>query len=361
MKKTTLNISQYIAAASLASLLVVGGCTNSAETLNSAHHSGANEEGEKKGTLREKPEVDAVKDETGAKIIRESSSLSKKGTNIRVLVNRNPITNYDIKRRVAFLKLRRIGGNRTQKATEELIEEKLKMDEADKQRSVANDALVDKAFADFAKRNRMSPKQMGQVLARAGVSAKHFKEFLRVQISWQRTVGQKMRGNTRDLSQSDALFNIRKSGEAKPETREFKLQQVIFVVPKAKRKSQLRLRSKEAKSFAQRFTSCGDTLNQAKQLRDVTVKELGRVLEPELPPNWKAEVIKTEEGKTTRTQETEKGVEFIAVCSVRNVSDDKAAQIVSQSKEFDSLNSKGSKVANEYLAELRSKATIVYR
>lgn len=337
-------------------LLFVTGCTKTTDALDSGAQAPL-----KEGVLVEKTEVDAAKDESGARIIHEKPSVSKKGTNIRVLVNRSPITNYDIKRRAAFLRLRRVGGNRTQKATDELIDEKIKMQEAAKRNSIANDSLVNKAFAGFAKRNKLSTKQMGQIMGRAGVSAKHFKEFLRVQISWQRTVSQKFRSNSREQSQADALFSIRKSGEAKPETREYKLQQVIFVVPAKKRKRLLKSRAVEARAFRQQFTSCTDTLGQVKLLRDVAIKELGRILEPELPPRWKEEVIKTAAGKTTRVKETEKGVEIIAVCSVRSISDDRAAHVVTQSKEFEGLNSKGDKVANDYLRELRSTATIVYR
>jgi len=235
------------------------------------------------------------------------------------------------------------------------------MQEAAQLGTIASDGTVDQAFAGFAERNKLSLSQMSQVLSRAGVPTKHFKDFLRVQISWQRTVARKFQNNSRGRSQSDALFNIRKSGEAKPETREFRLQQVIFVVPQAKRSQLLRARRAEAKTFAQRFINCESTLEQVKQLRDVSLRELGRVLEPELPPRWKDEIIKLEAGKTTRTMDTDKGVELIAICSVRNISDDRAAQVVSQSKEFSSLNTQGNKVATDYLQELRSKATIVYR
>ncbi len=339
-------------------LLSTSACTKSTEALSPPEGQLATT---KTGVLRESSPAAGTKDDSGAKIIRETSALSKKGTNIKVLVNNSPITNYDIKRRAAFLKLRRVGGNRTQKATEELIEERIKMQEASKTRSVAKDPVVNKAFASFAKRNRLSAKQMGQIMARSGVSSKHFKEFLRTQISWQRTVGSKFRTNTRKLSESDALFSLRSTGEAKPETREFKLQQVIFVVPQAKRKKILRARMAEAKAFRQQFISCGDTLAQIKKLRDVAIKDLGRVLEPELPPRWKDDVIGTELGKTTRVKETEKGAEFIAICGLRNVSDDRTAQLVTQSKKFESLNTEGDAVSKKYLAELRSKATIVYR
>ncbi|MCF6321261.1 MAG: peptidylprolyl isomerase [Rhizobiaceae bacterium] len=347
---------KYYSGFALIAALLLAGCTQSTDAIESAEQTP-----NAPGTLLEKTEIDQAKDESGAKIVREKSTVSKKGTNIPVLVNRIPITNYDIQRRASFLKLRRISGNRTQKATEELIEEKLKMQEAAIRGTLATDNMVDNAFASFAKRNKLSLTQMSQVLSRAGVPPRHFKEFLRVQISWQRTVGTKLRGNAGGISQSDALFNIRKSGEAKPETREFKLQQIIFVVPQDKRKKLLRARGAEARAFSQRFTSCSDTLGQIKQLRDVSIKELGRVLEPELPERWKEEVIKTQAGKTTRTIDTDKGVEIIAVCSIRNASDDRAVQAVSRSKEFSSLNTEGSKVADEYLKELRGKATIVYR
>ncbi len=337
-------------------MLSVSACTQSTEAISTA-----DQPENKLGTLKEVEAPDAKTDESGAKIVYEKPSVTRKGTNIKVLVNRLPITNYDIKRRAAFMRLRRIGGNRTKKATEELIEERIKLTEAAKLNSIANEKMVNRAFADFAKRNRLSPKQMGSVLGRSGVPVSHFKDFLKVQISWQRVVSRKMRGKSRDVSQSDALFELRKSGSEKPQVREYKLQQVIFVVPSAKRKKLLRARLAEAKSFAQRFTECKNTINEVKKLRDVAVKDLGRVMEPELPPAWKDAVIKTPVGKTTKIQDTKRGAEFIAVCSVRDTSDDRAAQIASQSKEFDSLNSKGGKVSNELLAELRRKATIVYR
>jgi len=358
--KSAMHRKIYPGFALVASLLLAG-CTQSTDAIETIGQNPNSQIVNEPGTLLENKEVEQAKDESGAKIVRQKSTVSKKGTNIPVLVNRSPITNYDIQRRVSFLKLRRVSGNRTQKARDELIEEKLKMQEAAILGTIASDTVVDRAFADFAKRNKLSLKQMGQVLGRAGVPPKHFKEFLRVQISWQRTVGTKLRNNARGQGQSDALFNLRKSGEAKPETREFKLQQIIFVVPNAKRKQLLRARGAEAKAFSQQFSSCSNTLEQIKKLRDVSMKDLGRVLEPELPERWKDEVSKTEAGKTTRTKDTENGVEIIAVCSVRDVSDDRAVQAISRSKEFSSLNSEGSEASDEYLQELRSKATVVYR
>jgi hypothetical protein len=165
-------IGLMLAGVSVGLILVLGGCTQSTDALDSTQ---TVSEPAKEGTLREDQVVDQTKDESGAKIIREKSSLSTKGTNIRVLVNGTPITNYDIKKRVAFLKLRRVGGNRTTKATDELIDEQLKIQEAAISGNLANDTTVNKAFADFSKRNKMNSKRMATVLNQAGVTAKHFK------------------------------------------------------------------------------------------------------------------------------------------------------------------------------------------
>ncbi len=294
-------------------------------------------------------------------ITKVAPTVTQKGTTIRAVVNGQPITSYDVQRRAAFLRLRRVGGDRNARALNELVEQLLKLQEAERLSLVASNSIIDRAFADFAKSNRLSPAQLSNALNQAGVTPRHFRGFLRTQISWQQVVGRRFQSETTQMSQTAALSTIRKSGEEKPETREYQLQQVIFVVPQARREQLLRQRQTEARAFRQRFSSCQETIEFAKQLTDVTVRDLNRVLEPELPQRWKEEITSTQVGETTPIKDTERGVEFIAVCSVRSVSDDRAAQLVTQSKEFESFNETGDKVASDYLKELRENATIVYR
>ena len=61
------------------------------------------------------------------------------------------------------------------------------------------------------------------------------------------------------------------------------------------------------------------------------MRDLGRVLAPQLPPEWADQIKKTKAGAATPVRETERGVEFIGICSAREVSDDKVAQMVFQS------------------------------
>jgi len=334
--------------------LAVSGCNTSTSAVDSAGSKKALEQAAQSQLASEKKKLERIDR-------NKNRSTSRKGTHIRVLVNNTPITNYDVNRRAAFLKLRRIGGNRQKKAEEEMIEQALKIQEATKRRTLASTAQVNESFAGFAKRNRASPSKMANELNRMGVGADHFKGFIRTQISWQRTVTGKFSSQTRKVSQRDAIFDLKKSGSDKPETTEYILKQIIFVVPEARRKSILNARRKEARSFRQRFTSCEGAILLAKELRDVAVIDRGRVLEPELPPIWKDAIISTEVGKTTKPKDTAKGVELMAVCKKRSISDDRTAQVVNQSKEFSDFGKKGTKVADDYLAQLRKDAVIIYR
>ena len=278
---------------------------------------------------------------------------------IKAVVNGMPITSYQIRQRAAFLKLRRVGGNATQKATDELIDEALKKQEIGRRGIAIPDEAVDEAFGRFAAENKLTREQLGQVLSRAGFSSDGFKDYIRVQMGWGQAVQAKMRSTER-LSEQDVVQRMLAQGGEKPSTTEYTLQQVIFVIPDAQRSALMAQRKREAESMRSRFRSCDSTYEFAKGLRDVTVRDLGRVAQPELPPRWKKDIQATSVGRATPAQATERGVEFIAVCNTRNISDDKAAALVFQAREMEKLGEQAEPDA-AYLKKLRDRAQIVRR
>jgi peptidyl-prolyl cis-trans isomerase SurA len=148
-------------------------------------------------------------------------------------------------------------------------------------------------------------------------------------------------------------------GGAKPSATEYMLQQVIFVVPKAERGATLAKRKREAEAMRARFNGCNTTREFAKGLIDVTVRDLPRVLAPQLPPDWAEQVKATKLGGATPVRETDRGIEFIGICSSREVSDDKAAQMVFQSESTGDKNA--DELSAKYVEELKAKAKIVTR
>ncbi len=286
-------------------------------------------------------------------------STAALASSIAIIVNGDAITTIDIDKRVKLLRLQRTGGNLKAKAKEQLVEEAIKMDEAKRLRATVSDAQVNQSFARFASSNKMSVKQMSNMLNQAGVGASHFKEFIRVQMSWPRVVNARFNSGGR-MSTEDLVSKMLERGGEKPTTTEYILQQVVFVVPASKRKAILGTRKREAEAMRGRFVSCNNTREFAKGLKDVSVRELGRIMQPALPGEWKKHIENTAEGKTTPIRVTNRGVEFLAVCSSKQVSDDLAAEMVFRSEAAsaaggDSANSK------KYLKELTGRARVSYK
>lgn len=277
---------------------------------------------------------------------------------IKLVVNRVPITTYDIQRRAAFLRLQNRQGNVNALAEQEMIDQALRLAEAARLKiSVSEDQLAD-AYKRFADSNKMTVQQLDGIMAQSGVTKSHFKEFIRSQMSWSQALNARARAEAGGMSEQDVVKRMMQQGGDKPTAVEYMLQQVIVVVP-AKERGSMAGRRREAEALRARFSGCESTREFVKGLIDVTVRDLGRKFGPELPPDWAEHIKNTRVGGATPVRETERGFEFIGICSSREVSDDRVAQMVFRSEsaegtETDALNKK-------YLAELKEKAKIVRR
>lgn len=273
---------------------------------------------------------------------------------IKYVVNNIPVTSGDIAHRAAFLRLQHKKGD----AANEMIEQTLRMAEAKRLGIKIGDAQVDAAYQRFATTNKMQISQLDGVMEKSGVTKEHFKEFIRAQMAWNQALSARYRGG--ETSEQDAVKRMLSNGGTKPTAMEYMLQQIIFVVPPAERNATtLAKRKREADAMRVRFNGCNTTREFAKGLVDVTVRDLGRVLAPQLPTDWADQVKATKVGGATPVRETERGIEFIGICSSREVSDDKVAQMVFQSE--DTTDKTADDLSKKYVDELKAKAKIVKR
>ena len=142
-------------------------------------------------------------------------------------------------------------------------------------------------------------------------------------------------------------------------TKEFTLQQIVFVVPSGSAAATYDQRRREAEAFRQRFQGCDKTLAQAKDLTGVVVKDLGRRDSTELGGGADSEAIRNASaGSTLRPTQSPQGIEIVAVCDVKEIQSAAAARVQIQNQLFQK-QSEG--IAATYLKELRARATIVYR
>jgi peptidyl-prolyl cis-trans isomerase SurA len=279
-------------------------------------------------------------------------------SSIIAVVNNTPITSGDVERRAAFLRLQRAKGNVRAMAREQMIDEALKRAEILRVKASVSSAEVDAAYARFASSNKMSTQQLGEILSRAGVGSDHFKQYIAIQMSWPRVVNARY-GAGKDSK--TLVQRMQENGGKKPVTTEYFLKQVIFVVPEKRRNAILGKRKAEAEASRSKFPGCDQAKVFAATMRDVSIRDLGRVLAPEMPDEWKPLIEKTN-GQTTGTRVTERGVEYLAICKKREVNDDVAAEMVFRAEDL--AKAKGDESdenSKKYIAELRKRATITER
>lgn len=292
--------------------------------------------------------------------VEPAFTSAQAASEISAVVNRSPITSNDVARRAAFLRLQRQKSD-TKTAREQLVEEALKRQEIAKMKMSVSVSDVEGAYARFAASNKLSTDQLTKLLGQAGVGADHFKAYIAVQMSWPRLVNARYGANRGRMSSEELVTRMMENNKQKPVTTEYFLQQIIFVVPDSKRNAILGKRKAEAESARSKFPGCEQSKQFAATMMDVSVRTLGRILAPELPTDWKPLVEKAS-GTTTATLVTPRGVEFLAICNQRQVSDDFAAEMVFRAEDLGKQDQDGANPnEKKYLDELRSKAQIDYR
>lgn len=275
---------------------------------------------------------------------------------ISATVNKTAITTGDVAKRVAFLRLQRTKGNLNKIAQQQLVDEFLKRQEVLRVQMSVSTQEVDAAYARFAASNKMAPEQLSKLLQQAGVGADHFKAYIAISMSWPRVVNARYGASGR-MSNQEVVSRMLQNKQ-KPVTTEYFLQQVIFVVP-ASKKGIVGKRKAEAEASRAKFPGCDQAKVFAATMHDVSIRSLGRVLAPELPEDWKP-LIEKAKGNTTGTRVTERGVEYLAICKTRQVSDDYAAEVVFRAEDLGKQKDGENPNEEKYVEELRKKAQIVY-
>jgi peptidyl-prolyl cis-trans isomerase SurA len=292
-------------------------------------------------------------------VVNPVVAAAQSTSGVAAVVNRTPITTADVGRRAAFLRLQGQKASTTV-ARDQLVEEALKRQEIARVKMSVSTDDVDRSFARFSASNKMTPAQMTQLLDQAGVTAEHFKAYIAVQMSWPRLLNVRYGGGGARMSSQELVTRMMERKE-KPVTTEYFLKQIIFVVPAAKRNAILNKRKAEAEASRSKFPGCDQAKDFAATMMDVSVRDLGRVLAPNMPEDWKP-LLENAKNGTTATKVTERGIEFLAICDQRQVSDDLAAEAVFRAEDLGKSGDSGEDAnSKKYLAELRAKAQIDLR
>ncbi|MGI9423170.1 MAG: SurA N-terminal domain-containing protein, partial [Hyphomicrobiaceae bacterium] len=242
------------------------------------------------------------------------------------------------------------------KAKKQLIEERLKMQEAKRLKTLASWKDVDGAIANIAKRNKVDVKTFLGRLGTGGARSTTFKNKIRADMSWSGVVRRRY-GHTIAVSLADIDRHANTaSGESGTK---LKLHQIVVPLPKKIDQSAVAARLRDAETLQASFRGCATTQKVAKRISGAVFKDLGAVKPDTIPEPTRSLLLQAKDGEISPPTITSKGVVLYAVCSrtsggsVKDTARTKARQALRQ-REFEIMG-------RRHLADLQRDAHIEYR
>jgi len=283
-----------------------------------------------------------------------ASGGSASAQQILVMVNGTPVTSYDVAQRIKLHQLIEGKAPGSTDTLNELIDERIKVQQAARMGIEVDDKDLEKIFNGVAERTGRTPEQLTAGFAQQGLDIRTFKNKLRADNVWQQYV--RARAPTTNVREQDIYAALNQRGTTQMIATEYQLYPIIFVVPRNSNSHGARLA--EANAFRARFNGCDEGLAAAKALREVVVRTPVLRLSSDMSAPLRKVLDNTPVGKLTPAEVTQSGVEIFAVCSKaeikgessskREIRDELAsAQFTAESKKL--------------MAELRKSALIVYR
>jgi peptidyl-prolyl cis-trans isomerase SurA len=242
------------------------------------------------------------------------------------------------------------------KAEQELIEEKIKLQEARKQNALTDDAEVDKIISGIAERNKMNLEQFGKHMQGMGVDINTMKARFRAEMSWREVVRKRF-GHLVAITERDVDDFVATTAVADDNT-ELQVQRITLPLPTAVDQSVIAQRIAEADTLAQRFQGCG-SMGELATAAGARHEDLGLRKPNTIPEPTRSLLLNASEGSLLPASVSAGGIELWALCGRKSaggqdMSRREAAQNELRQKEFDVL-------AQKHLKDLRQDAAIEIR
>ena len=240
---------------------------------------------------------------------------------------------------------------------EDLIAERLKLQEAKKHSVLASDEEVKQAILGIAQKNKTDEKGFNEILGKMGVSPISFRERIRADISWKNVIrrrfGHEVQVATRDIERIIASSNDLTLG---PQI-ELQLQRISLPLP-AKAPENVRIaRLGDAEKLRKEFKACSSTKTLAATVQGAKFEDLGVKQADSLVDPAKSLILKTKAGEMTPPNITGQAVELYAVCAKNERT---ATEKRKSDAEEELRQQQFDQIARRHLKDLRQDATIQY-
>jgi peptidyl-prolyl cis-trans isomerase SurA len=280
--------------------------------------------------------------------------------NVAVMVNGEPITDYDIEQRskLSFLSSHKAADRKD--VINELIDEKVKIKEAKKFGVDPTSSDIDQAYASMSQRMHITPDQLTASLEKQGIRADTLKARIKTDMVWTSLV----RGRYKErlqVGEKEVAAAVQAEGsdeQQQGEAFEYKLQPVVLIVPKGSAQSAIELRQKDAETLRARVETCDQANQYFKSMANAAIRDPVIKTSADIPVNLRKVLDDTPVGHLTPPEVTKQGIEMVALCSRKPTTIDTPKKKEIRDKMY---AKKYEQTSNAYLAEIRKAAMIEYR
>src|SRR5258705_12853713 len=152
---------------------------------------------------------------------------------VAVMVNGEPITNYDIEQRSKLTFLTTHKPASRQEVVDELIDEKEKIKEGKKFGVDPTASDVDQSYAAMSARMRITPEELTKSLEVQSIRSDTLKARIKAEMVWTSLVRGRYK-ETLQVGENDAAAAVKVNGEEKQQTAAFayRMQSAVLIVPR---------------------------------------------------------------------------------------------------------------------------------
>jgi peptidyl-prolyl cis-trans isomerase SurA len=193
---------------------------------------------------------------------------------VAVMVNGEPITNYDIEQRSKLTFLTTHKPASRQEVIDELIDEKVKIKEGKKFGVDPTASDIDQSYAAMSARMRITPEQLTKSLEAQGIRPDTLKARIKAEMVWTSLVRGRYKESLQ-VGEKDVAAAIQVNGDEnqQAEAFEYKMQPVVLIVPRGSAPAAIEARQKEAEALRGRVQTCADANAFFKSMQNAAIRE----------------------------------------------------------------------------------------
>ncbi len=242
------------------------------------------------------------------------------------------------------------------KAKEELIEERIKLQEAKRLNVTADEADVTRIISGIAERNKMTIEQFGQHMKSMGVDINTMKARFRAEMSWREVVRRRF-GHLVAISDREVDQFVANAPAAVQSDVELQVQRVTLPLPAAVDQSIIARRIAEADTLARQYKGCA-SLPELAQSVGGKFEDLGPRKPSTLAEPTRSLLLNASEGDLLPASVGQTGIELWALCGRKS---DTGASSARESAQNELRQREFEVLAQKHLKDLRQDAAIEIR